>query len=452
MRDFYDGEMKVKSKGEKYLPKLSGQTTKRYEAFKERAITYGPQAVSRTVGSLTGAVFRRAPSFTLPERIKYLANDATGTGLSLSELAMWLVKEIMITGRAAIVADRDPDGGRPYLVCVTAEDLINWSEGDFVVIAEHKLVSDPDDKYELVEDTSYRELTLDDSGDYIVNVWREDDKGEPYIESTFKPLRNGRAFRQIPLTVVSPLGTDYAIEKPPIQDLVDLAVKSVQLGAIYANALLVTSCPTPVVIGDIDTSDGKFEVHLGSDTALVLPSGSDAKFLEYQGNGIDSISKAIQEVKEFMAILGARLLSTGPVASYSTAAEVKSRESLAGAVIAAIVSSVESALTKQLRFVAEWENADPEEVEVELNRDLIQVALDANTINSLMASLQAGAISQETFFYNLQTGGFAEPGVSYSEELSRIKSGEFGVPEKVGVAQGANDVGIGNSDEESENT
>jgi hypothetical protein len=82
---------------------------------------------------------------------------------------------------------------------------------------------------------------------------------------------------------------------------------------------------------------------------------------------------------------------------------------------------MEQGLTRSLRMVAEWEGADPDEVEVKLNRELISSALDANMFNAMVGAVQKGNISQETFYHNLQESGMTQPGVSFEEELKRIE-------------------------------
>ena len=70
--DCNQGEDIVKQKGEDYLPKTSlmemlKNGKKLYEAYKERASFFN--GTGRTVDGLLGLVFRRPPTFTLPENI-----------------------------------------------------------------------------------------------------------------------------------------------------------------------------------------------------------------------------------------------------------------------------------------------------------------------------------------------------------------------------------------------
>jgi hypothetical protein len=57
--DVREGQTAIHKAGEKYLPRLSGQADKDYNAYKRRAVFYG--AMSRTVDAFSGMIMRVAP-------------------------------------------------------------------------------------------------------------------------------------------------------------------------------------------------------------------------------------------------------------------------------------------------------------------------------------------------------------------------------------------------------
>ena len=93
--DFVEGEEAVKRAGETYLPRLSGQTANKYENYKQRAVFYA--AAARTVAGLVGSIFRKAPVVSLPKQLEYLRTNATGTGMSLTEVAPANCMKSMVT-------------------------------------------------------------------------------------------------------------------------------------------------------------------------------------------------------------------------------------------------------------------------------------------------------------------------------------------------------------------
>ena len=421
--DFTSGEEVVKSRGKTYLPMLSGQTNPKYEAYKQRAIFYS--AAARTVAGLVGAIFRKEPVISLPKQLEYLRTDATGTGMSLTEIAIRSITEIMITGRSGLISDRSPNGGSSYIAVYDAKDIINWLTGpdnEFVVLKEDMLVSG-DDPFELEEIEQYRELTLNADGQYIVNIWRKtDQKSEEWGFTTIQPLQNGRPINYIPFTCISPSGLDFEIDKPPILDLVNVMEKHYQISADYTNALHVTALPTPYVSANIDAEDNSVFA-IGTDTAWILPEGSKVGFIEFTGQGLIPIEKALDKLENMLAALGARLIETSKVSSVAETAEgIRTKESAATAILSQIVASAEAGLEKVLRWAAESENADPSEVKVKLNREVVQAPLDANMLNALPKALHGNAISQETFYHNLEEAGMATPDSTFKIERSRIEN------------------------------
>ncbi len=424
--DFVDGDKAVKAKGKKYLPMLSGQSIDKYNAYKERAVLYG--ALPRTVAALVGAVFRKEPSFVFPEKLNYLKKNANGDGVGLTELAIRLTTEVMTTGRAAILVDRPIDGGMPYMTIWDATECTNWSTDDpvFYVLQDNKLVADPEDKFSMTEQEGYRELTIDENGFYTVNVWQKQKnkkkQDEWVIVDTIQPLRNGRPIDYIPFTFITPYGTGTEVAKPPMLDMAYVSIRHYTTSADLALANHTTSLPTLAVYADINNDEGKFEVHLGPDSALILPAGSKAEFVHYDAGGLASVENLMNRYEQMLAALGARIIDTRKTSLPETAESIRTKEAVSGAVTAAVISAVEAALEKALRWIAEWENLPTDDIKARLNRELVSPAVDANMLNSLTAALQQGAISHETYWKNLEEGGLTDPSISYEDEIDRIKS------------------------------
>ena len=64
-RDVFAGEDAVKSAAEKYLPRLDCQDDNEYLAYKNRASFFNASA--RTADGFVGLIFRRDPTFKLPD-------------------------------------------------------------------------------------------------------------------------------------------------------------------------------------------------------------------------------------------------------------------------------------------------------------------------------------------------------------------------------------------------
>lgn len=422
--DFYNGEEAVKKAGKKYVPALSGQTAAKYTAYIERGPFFG--SVSRTVSALAGAVFRKPPAVQLPTSVEYLRKDATGTGMSLVEVALSLTVEVMRTGRAGVLVDVPKGGGLPYLALYNAQDITNWDDSEaepFTVLEECSYVRDPKDKYTLTQDIKYRELRLNEEGEYEVIIWTKggptNKKGEYIPGETVKPERRGRPMGSIPFCVVSPIGLDYGVDRPPILDMVNVLAAWWRASVDHANAIHTICVPTPLIAGNVDAEE--FILNLGPDACIVLPEGSKADFLEFKGQGMSEVTKNLERLMDMQGALGARLITnTGNKTLIETAEGARIRESMSTAILGSIITSVEAALTKAVIWAADWVSPATEGVEIKLNKELVSSTLDANMVSALLNAVNQDKLSFESFYRALEEAGLTDPGISAEDEMDRI--------------------------------
>ena len=59
-------------------------------------------------------------------------------------------------------------------------------------------------------------------------------------------------------------------------------------------------------------------------------------------------------------------------------------------------------------------------VNVEFNKDFFSIRLTPQELQALVATLQAEAISYDTFYHDLSAGGWARPGVTAKHEKEQI--------------------------------
>lgn len=426
LEDFYAGQEAVVKNARKYIPPLDDQSDSEYKKYVARGVFYA--ALSKTIDALVGGAFSVSPAINLPPRLEYLRDDATGNGTSMTEMAMALCVDALKTGRAGILADRPMEGGKPYLVMQTALDIRNWYDGKFVVLNDTNLEQDPDDPYEYISVEGYRELVLREDGVYVVRIWRanEDKKTKnkvPYVVvEEIVPTNFGRPLDYIPFTFLGPNGLDSDVGRPPLLDLTNVQKTLVAVEVDRAQAIHLIGIPTPYITGL--QPDENFVMKLGPSTTI-LPSDVNSKvgFLEFSGQGLQSMEKYIQQLQEIMAALGARVAEGKNNKTLIESAQgARIRESLATSTLGSIIATVEAALNKSVKWIAEWEGLSPDEVSISLNQELVSANMDANLVQALLASVQAGRISEETFYAKLSDAGLTEPGVQWKDEIERIKA------------------------------
>lgn len=427
-RDAYEGTDAVKGKGTTYLPRLTAQKPQEYDAYLKRALWYG--ATARTVHGLAGSVMRKPPEREVAEGVEVHLQDVTRTNVSLEAFCAGLVQEVVHVGRAGVLLDMPttPAGAdvRPHWVRYDAEQIRNWRTEvingvrtlTLVVLAEEAEVLS-EDGFRLECRTQYRVLRLE-GGIYTVTIYRqaEKERGAYLPDQTIVPKVRGLTLAYIPFVFFNPLNLDCDPDRPPLLDLVDVNFSHYLTSADLEHGRHYTALPTPWVTGMSKDSVLK----IGSATAWCIPV-AEAKvgMLEFTGQGLQALEKAMESKERQMAVLGARMLEEQKLAA-ETAEALSIRRSGESSVLASIAATISIGLTQVVRWHHQWVGARDRAAtaKIELNKDFFGVPLSAGEIAELVRTWQAGAISYETLYYNLKQGELTRPGVDHETERAQI--------------------------------
>jgi hypothetical protein len=126
----------------------------------------------------------------------------------------------------------------------------------------------------------------------------------------------------------------------------------------------------------------------------------------------------MEEKRSMMASLGAQLLQSQK-AGVESADSVRLRQNAEASTLISVVKTVERAIQSSLQTMAEWEGLT-EEVKVVLNTDFVDTKINAQDMTSLMGAWQSGAISHDTFLFNMKKGEILPPDTTIEDEKSRI--------------------------------
>jgi len=405
-RDTYHGEDEVKDAGETYLPKLSGQGKDSYNAYKKRASFYN--AVRRTVSGLVGAVMRVPP--IIDGVNDDWVEDITLTGVALGDFISVLLTEQLLMGRQGILVDHD--GTRPYLTGYATEDITNWMPGR-IILKEQYRGFDPVDIYKSSYEDQYRELVLEE-GKYIVRIWHKKDHGDWKVFEEIAPRKRGALLEELPFVALSVDGLNLNPEVPPLLSLADMNLSHYRTSADLEHGRHFTALPTPYVTG-IETGT---QLHIGPESAWILPtSDSRAGYLEFSGQGLKALEVAMQEKRSMMASLGAQLIE-GQKSGVEASETLRLRQNSEVSVLMSAVKGVETGLNKALGLMAEWDGA--KEASIVLNTDFSDTKMEPQEMTALMQAWQAGALSHETYLFNMKKGEILEPEIKIEEERDRI--------------------------------
>jgi hypothetical protein len=462
-RDVFAGEDSIKSAGEKYLPRLDSQDDKEYLAYKNRASFFNASA--RTADGFVGLIFRRDPTFKLPNGSNGVAaalaefvEDADMLGTPLTAFSKKVVTEIINVGRAGTLIDWNGEAEqRAYGVAYAAEDIINWQTQrvngrNVLTLVVLKEISQPpaneSDPFVPEEIEQLRVLKLVPSQtttdnpkadwSYQVEIWqllpdsqspngsRSRGKKKWKLTDTITPLRLGKALPLIPFVFHGPRHSLPDVDKIPLDDIIAVNLDHYRLNADYKHGMHFTALPTAWVSGFDKTSN----LRIGSSTAWVAETpGATAGFLEFHGQGLSTFERAMDRDEQLMAVLGTRMLESKKRVG-ETAAAIELRQSGENSILNAVALSVSASLTQVLRWVYWWNSTEnypddvgPDTVLTTLNTDFSITGMSALEITALVAAWQAGAISQATMLDLFRAGEVIAPGRPNEEENKLLAQG-----------------------------
>lgn len=455
IRDVIEGQEALKNPevSEKYIPRLSGHTydlkgQQSYESFVKYAELYN--ATGRTVDAYRGLLNRKLPSVTVPESLEYVLDDFTIKGESIYTFIEQLEVELITTNRVGVFVDYpyvDPNSKlskadmarmnmNPYATMYPAESIINWEETrinnkivtSLVVLREVDYIRI--DSVMPVEQITYRVLELDEDGYYrqiiiqpeylkAVNGSNHRIQGSRYlVKETVYPKQNGQYMRYIPFFPVTAQGVTWNMSKSVIEDLVNVNIAHYRDTAFHQKAIAWTASPTAVFSG---LPEDVPSVSIGSEDAILIAMGGTAKYLEYEGKGLEDIANALHSKENQMAILGAKILANTAGKAESGEAAMIHRAGEQG-ILADIATTVGVSIEKALGIIASWKGLTPAkgEIKIEINKDFTPGVMDANTILALGKELDGGRISYESYLYALQRGEILPPERTPDEEKRLI--------------------------------
>jgi hypothetical protein len=393
-RDFYRGEDLVKehahSRG--YLPMADGMAPWAYQQYIGRASC--PGIFESTVNGRLGDIFRKPPLLEAPDDMIEWAKAVTKFSEPLEIFTQQLLREIMITGRAAIVLDFNNRKSSHELTLYRAEDILFWDDtpGAERVRLKEKSYKSSETKAEVAEE--YLELWMEEGRLQASRAMLAE--GKMFVDDV-TPTRAGGALDFFPVVIVNSEGLRFECNDPPMLNLTNLLLAIFRNSADYEQGLHCLGVPTPVVSGIRSDDANKF--HLGPYTPIVLePPDAKAYYLEFNGVGITHLKDAIEEKLLQALMLGARLLQ--PRRQVESAEAAKTRMGAETSVLNTLVRVAEDAIASIFDFWLLWNGRQTDAIEYryELNTDYVSEAFDPDVMKVINESELAGLMSPETAF------------------------------------------------------
>jgi hypothetical protein len=460
IRDAVAGELEVKRKRELYLPvpnpeDRSEANQKRYNNYLRRAVFFN--ATKRTLSGMVGLVFMRDPEAKVPTVLNNVVADATGSGLSLTQVAKRCVQFTASMGRCGLFADYPATDGpasvaqlqsgtvRPTLQIFAPHLVRNWRvitvggviKLSLVVIEETFVASD--DGFEAKEGSQYRVLrlvapnatpldetastingTLEDASIdptivettplvYQVEIWRRVvGKTEHELFQIYQPQDStGKNLDYIPFVFIGSENNDADVDNPPMYDLATVNVAHYRNSADYEESVFLVGQPTPVLSGltqDWVENVLKGSIVLGSRSSIPLPMNASATLLQAAPNTM--VKEAMDAKEQQMISLGAKLVDDNAVQETATKAMIDSvseRSALSSA-----AHNVETALQQALQWACNYVDVgSAKSITYTLNTEFDLTKMTPQEVTALVQAWQANALATTEMRAVMRRGGYA---------------------------------------------
>jgi len=350
-----------------------------------------------------------------PTTLLDLIDDIDGEGQTLNNFVSFTINELQLAGSVGALIEFDENTNRPIVKTYAKENIINVSNNFIVLTQTYEAPSDKD-KYVIEMKTEYLELTYDENGNYIQNIWRAENKKLMIID-TITPTNRGESLKKIPFVICDELTND-----PILLHLANVNLDQYLLSTDQRWGLHWTALPTLNAFGEFTDEDGntkQLNIGAGSFNHFEDPAAR-VELLEFQGAGIGSVKTAIDDDIATMAGIGAKMLSSGK--SGVEAAET-ARIGAAGetATLSTIANSVDEFLNNILDIMSDWAGVNIDQIFL-INRDFIDVKMDAPLLLAYLQTLQGGGMSLHTFLSLLEKGETLPKGVTAEDEANRIET------------------------------
>ncbi|HSV93705.1 MAG TPA: DUF4055 domain-containing protein, partial [Desulfobacterales bacterium] len=449
-RDVFAGTLHMRTRAGKYLPMFPKEKPEDYDRRLNEAVLFN--GFRRTIKGLVGLVFSKEPALgdDVPPPIKAHMKDVDLEGRDITEFGMDHFEDAMIDGHAGIFVDfQEVDTGalkslaeekaaglRPYWIPLRKQQILKFSTARIAGRRMLSLLRWIETSEE--DDGRWGEKSVERVREYRLAVLRNENTGERRlgVQWSLYELQKTTAGKdvwalaksgnlgimdEIPLAVTYTNRTGYLESEPPLLDLGLENIKHWQKRSDKDNVEHVACVPIFVTKGVSEKDLKGFSI--GPTVGLNLEGKAtevDAAYVEIQGAGLEASRESLKDVEHRMAILGlSMLMSETRQAETATSKRIDKSES--DAQLVSMGRGLGLGLWEALRFTAKWEGLERGGT-ITVNRDFERKLLDSQMVQALLAAVDRGKLSMETFWDALRRGEVLTEGFDPKLEKARIEA------------------------------
>ena len=304
------------------------------------------------------------------------------------------------------MAKREALDLRPYLARFSAEAI---RELEYTVVNGRKKLT----RVRLTRDADTAiELAIVDNA-YTVTV-KARSNGAWLIVSQDTPRVGGKTFNQIPFIHLA----NEDDEGAPFDELCQKNGEHYLTSSKLEIALNWCAQPKLTIAGlddDVELDTSPEAVWRFSDP------NTKVQYVEFTGAGIESIERKLERLRETMAQIGSRML-TSEKAAAEAAETVARRQASENSILASVARHIGDRVSEALRLLALWEGLDASQIGYSLNTDFVPAQLDAGLLVTLDALHDKNKLTDRELFDALQKGEILSEAVDYEQHQAELET------------------------------
>ena len=411
LKDVYDGNIAIKSKGDFYLNKGTKENEKKYN---ERLLlaSFYPH-YKKSINNFSNMIFRKAPEIKVKDKYKdFIEKNIDGEGSSLQQVMKLAVNKALNYGLSFLWIDapaiegylsmkeKEELGFLPFIKVLDRLEVINWkieNENGRKVLSKLVIEQEIEDSSDgFKEEKSKIWIVLEKFGGTIYKKTKNDFE-------VVKTWTNNLGF--VPVIPIYSDKTGLLNANLPFLDLADLNLKHYNLESQLDNALAIVGNPQPVIWG-FETDEDSQEVVVGVSHAILLgdKNTSDIKYLEVEGKSLDKLENRIKEIEVKMDKISLNVIYS---TSFKTATEARFNEEKNNLFLVEISENLEYGFRKALDVV-EIFLGESIGYSLTINKEFVDYSLDSVMVDELIKLREKNFISTDTLWNRLIKGNVVD--------------------------------------------
>jgi hypothetical protein len=263
------------------------------------------------------------------------------------------------------------------------------------------------------------ELQGDGSRIYKQYIYVEDPLG--MARDVFTPSVRGVPLAFIPFVFFGSQSNAPDCEKPPLLDIVDLNLKHYRTYAELEHGRFYTALPTYYAPGNADNDAAEY--HIGPGNVWEVPSGETPGIIEFKGEGLKTLERALNEKEQQIAAIGGRLMP-GMSKSVSESDNQSSlREANEQSLLLNVMMALEEGMTLLVRYWLMFRDLplrETEKLRYECDATFLTMSVDARTLRALQQLHESGLLPIDALYENFVKNGIIPSSMSLEDFTKRL--------------------------------